>query len=341
MGRPMARPTIRDVARHANVSLGTVSRVLNGHANVDAVLRGNVERAIVDLNYSPDTVARSMRNGATQMIGVMVRDIVIPSLAGFVRAIQDELFGAGYVPLIACSDNHKEREIALLELFARRRMQGVIMLSASDLDPELVAARSSLASALVLFDRKNPEDRDAVLVEHAAGMRETVEYLLGMGHRRIGMLTGPLEISPTGERIAGYEEAHLTFGIEPALDLVMPIGFEDDSSRGAVAHLLSLPEPPTAIITGGIQMLPGAMTAVREKGLSIPGDVSLIGSIDSDLAKLAVPPVTVIHWDYEAIGRTAARLVLQRIAEPDRPPQRVRFPTRLIKRGTTAPPKTP
>lgn len=335
----MGRPTIRDVARQANVSLGTVSRVLNGYADVDATLRRNVEKAIAELDYSPDSMAQGMRNGETRMIGVMVRNIVIPSLAGFVRAIQDELFGAGYIPLIACSDNIKSREIALLDLFSRRRMQGVIMLGASDTDEELLRARSYFRGPLVLFDRKNPEERDAVLVEHREGVRKAMEYLLGLGHRRIGMITGPLDINPTTERIQGYEETMRDAGIGLAPELVLPIGFSDDASRIAVNSLLEIDDPPTAILTCGIQMLPGALIAIRQKGLVLPHDLSLIASVDSELASLSTPPVTVLDWNYEEIGRGAAQLVLARIADPDRPPQRIRYGTRLIERATCAPPR--
>lgn len=337
----MARPTIKDVARRAKVSLGTASRVLNEFPDVNPTIRRRVKKAIADLGYSPDTLARSMRNGATRMVGIIIRNIIIPSLAGFVRAIQDELFDAGYIPLIACSDNRKERELALLELFSRRRMEGVIMLSASDTDAELIDARASLSVPLVLFDRAVPENRDSVLVTHRSGLREATAYLLGLGHKRIALVTGPMGIYPTAERLEGYREAFVAAGQKASPDLIVASSFENDVSRIAVSNLLARKVRPTAIIMGGTTTLPGAILAIKQRGLIIPENISLIGAIDSDLSALSEPPVTVIHWDYEAIGRAAAQLLLQRIANPNLAPQRHSFPTKLIVRGTCAPPPGP
>jgi LacI family transcriptional regulator len=334
----MGRPTIKDVARRAKVSLGSVSRVLNNYPDVNPAIRKKVGKAIADLGYSPDSLARGMRSGATRMVGVLIRNIIIPSLASFVRAIQDELFDAGYVPLIACSDNQKEREMALLDLFASRRMEGVIMLSASDRDATLVAAREALALPIVLFDRAVPENRDSVLVDHRRGLHEATAHLLALGHTRIALVTGPRGIYPTVERLAGFRAAHAEAGLKIDPDLIVTRSFEDDVTRTAVAELLARKSRPTAIIMGGTTTLPGAMQMIKQQGLRIPEDISLIGAIDSDLSALADPPVTVIHWDYEAIGRAAAQILLQRIANPHQAPQRHTFPTRIIFRESCAPP---
>jgi LacI family transcriptional regulator len=335
----MGRPTIKDVAHRAKVSLGSVSRVLNDFPDVNPAIRKKVGKAIADLGYTPNAMARSMRSGATGMVGVLVRNIIIPSLASFVRAIQDELLDAGYVPLIACSDNHRDREMALLDLFAQRQMEGVIMLSASDRDAKLVAARTALSVPVVLFDRAVPEDRDCVLVDHRGGVYEATAHLLGMGHKRIALVTGPRGIYPTTERLAGYRAAYGAAGIHPAPALVVTRSFEDEVTRAAVSELIARKDRPTAIIMGGTTTLPGAMATIKQQGLVIPNDISLIGAIDSDLSALATPAVTVIHWDYEAIGRAAAKLLLQRIANPHHAPQRQTFPTKIIFRESCAPPR--
>lgn len=333
-----SRPTIKDVARLANVSLGTASRVLNGRADVAPALRERVEHAISSLGYVPDTTAQTMRSGATRMVGVMVRNIIIPSLAGFVRGVEDELFAAGYVPLIACSDDRKDRELALLSLFSHRRMDGIIMLSASDVDPELVAARAGLAAPLVLFDRAAPLDRDAVLVAHREGMIEAVRHLYDLGHRRIALLTGSSDVFPAAERVRGYTEALAAAGIPADPELLVTRSFEDAAGEAELREMLGKLNRPTAVIVGGIAMLPGALRSIRAAGLAVPYDLSLIAATDSDLAALSQPPVTVVDWDYMAMGRTAARLLLERIAEPGLPPRQRVFATRLIKRGTCASP---
>jgi DNA-binding LacI/PurR family transcriptional regulator len=148
------RATIRDVAREAGVSLGTASRVVNGVPNVSAAVRARVEQAIARLGYKPDPQAQGLRGGATRTVGIIVRDITIPALAGFVRTVQDTVLKAGYTLLITCSEDRPEREIELLSLMAERRVDGVIMTTCSEADPELAAAREALSLPLVMLDRK-------------------------------------------------------------------------------------------------------------------------------------------------------------------------------------------
>lgn len=334
----MSRPTIKDVANAAGVSLGTASRVLNSQTNVNPAIRARVEQAIAELGYAPDTVAQSMRRGATRTVGVLVRDITIPSLAGFVRAVQDELEAEGYAPLIACSDDRKERELQLMRLFERRRVDGMIMLSSSETDPDLVAAMQNYSTPVVLFDRATPDTLDSVLVEHYEGMQRAVSYLLGLGHLRIALITGSENVYPARERVRGYCSAYREAGIEVSSELIRARSFTDDAAFMEVMNLLDLPEPPTAIVAGGIAMISGPVRALRARGLRIPHDVSLIGASDSDLMQLLDPPITTIRWSYDELGRTSARLLLNRIKNPDPPVRRATFPTEFLIRGSCSPP---
>jgi LacI family transcriptional regulator len=341
------RITIREVALKAGVSLGTASRVVNGMSNVAPDLRKRVQGAIARLGYKPDMVAQSMRSGATRAVGILVRDIANSALAGFVRAAQEALHEAGYALVLACSEEERERELDFLNLIARRRVDGLIMTTASERDTRLLEARRSLDLPIVLFDREIPESMDAILIAHDQGVRQAIEYLHAMGHRRIALVTGSDAVYPGRARIRGYREAHKALGLSFDRSLLRTEGFSEDAAFMETSTLLSLPHPPTAIIAGGISMLPGALRAVRARGLRVPEDVSLIGSGDSDLAALATPSISVIRWSYSELGRTGARLLLdrlERIGRTGRPhageplaPRRIVVPTEFVTRESCGP----
>jgi LacI family transcriptional regulator, galactose operon repressor len=334
------RPTIKDVARKARVSLGTASRVINGNRSVRDEIRGRVEQAIVELGYRPDAVAQSMRRGATRTIGIVIRDIAVPVLASFVKSAQEVLREAGYTLIVASSEDRRERELDILNAFSRQRIDGLIITTASEHDSQLLKARESLGAPVVMLDREVPAAFDAVLVAHREGTRHAVEHLLELGHRRIALLTGSETVRPSMERVLGYQDAFKARGIDVDPDLIRTSSFSADSSYVETSALLGQSDPPTAIIAGGIAMLPGSLRAIRAHSLRIPGDISLIGTCDSDLAELATPAITLIHYDFAEIGRTAAQFVLDRIErDPERPPRRVKFATQLILRASCTPPR--
>ncbi|WP_196812897.1 LacI family DNA-binding transcriptional regulator [Cupriavidus sp. WS] len=335
----MKSVTIRDVAREAGVSVGTASRVINEASNVEPENRVRVRAAIEKLGFVPNRAAQSMRNGSNREIGIIVRDITIPVLAGFVKAAQSVFDQAGYVLLISSAENEKSRELELLSLLRRRRVDGLIMTTASQVDAQLASAREHLGFPVVLFDRDIANAADCVLIDHAEGMRQAVSHLLSLGHRRILLVTGDLETYPAQSRIQGYRQAHQAAGIPVDEALIHAGSFEASSAFVETASMLGMTNRPSAVIAGGIGMLPGVMKAVRAHSLRIPEDISVIGNGDSDLAVLASPAITVIKWDYSELGRTSARMILDRIASRAVPAQRrILFPTELVIRGSCAAP---
>jgi LacI family transcriptional regulator len=335
------RPTIKDVARRAGVSLGTASRVLNGHKSVSDAMRTRVEQAMRDLGYRPDAVAQSMRRGVTRTIGILIRDITVPVLAGFVKSAQDILHDAGYTLFLAGSEDRRERELEILNAYSRRRIDGLIMTTASEHDPVLLKAREALRIPVVLLDRDTPVTFDAVQIAHREGTRQAVNQLLDLGHRRIALLSGPETVRPASDRLLGYQDAFKARGLDFDPDLVRTQSFTADFGYVETATLLNQPQSPTAIVVGGIAMLAGALRAIRAHSLRIPEDISVIGSSDSDLAELATPAITVVRWNFAEIGKAAAQLVLDRIErDPDRPPRRVKFPTEFVQRASCGPPRT-
>jgi len=331
--------TIRDVAKAAAVSLGTVSRVLNQHETVSAEIRERVEKAIRNLGYTPNAVAQSMRNKHTRTVGCIIRDINLPALAAFVRAAHDVLFEAGYALLLTNSEGQRHREMELVSILRSRKADALIIAHHSEQDEELHLTLKSTGIPVVLVDREYPSWADAVTVDHRDGIRRATEYLLQLGHRRIALITGSPALFPARERIAGFEAAHKAFGVKPVPQLVRKGSFLADYAFQQTSILVMSKAPPTAIIAGGIDVLPGVLRALRTRGLSIPKDISLVAASDSDLAQLSVPPITVESWDYAEIGRIAANLVLEHINNRGRSePRRVLVPAGLIQRGSCGPP---
>lgn len=332
--------TIRDVAREAKVSLGTVSRVLNQHESVSGEIRERVERAIRALGYTPNAVAQSMRKKRTRTVGCIIRDINLPALAAFVRAAHDAFFQAGYALLLTNSEGQRHREMELVALLSSRKADALIIAHHSEQDEELHQMLKAADIPVVLVDREYPAWADAVMVDHRGGVRRATEQLLQLGHRRIALITGSPALYHGRERIAGFEAAHRAFGVKPVQRLIRRESFLADYAFQQTSILVTGKDPPTAIVAGGIDVLPGVLRALRTRGLSIPGDISLVAASDSDLAQLSEPPITVESWDYAEIGRIAAQLVLERLATKGKAePRRVLVPAELVQRGSCAPPR--
>ncbi len=332
--------TIRDVATAAGVSTGTVSRVLNAKATVHPDIRRKVQRAIDDLGYTPNAVAQSMRIRSTHTIGCILREINIPQLAGFVKAAHDVLDEVGFSLLISNSEGRKERERELLSRLSRRQADGVMMGPYTPIEGEFEAFLRDLDIPIVLIDRDQPDWADAVMANHAEGMRLAVGHLLDLGHRRIALITGDGWLYPARERVRGYQDAYAARGLEPDPSLVHSGSFLPGAGFRITSALLGQRNPPTAIISGGIDMLAGVLRAVRGRGLRIPDDVSVIASGHSELAELVSPAVAVVGWDQAEVGRIAAGMLLDRIRN-DGPhePRSVLVPNEFIPRASIGPPK--
>jgi LacI family transcriptional regulator len=336
----MRKVTIRDVARAAGVSVGSVSRVLNNSAHVSPDLRFRVEQAVSELGFVPSFFAQGMRGTVTHMIGIIVRDIASPLLARFVRAAQEELEATGYVVLVACHDERKERELDLLRILTKRHVDGLIMTTSSEDDAELVRLRELLRVPVVLYDREIPRTCDSVRIAHKAVTRRALDYLLDLGHRRIALVTGAPLVFPSRARLEAYDEAFAARGLAVDPRFVRARSFSAFNSFAEICGLLDLADRPTALLLGGIDMLAEALRAVHDRGLAVPGDISLIGAGDSALARLATPPVTVVSWDFANLGQASAHLLKERLTgTADMAPRHITFPAELVIRGSCAPPR--
>lgn len=334
----MKKPTIRDVAIEAGVSLGTASRVVNGHVAVNPHMRKLVETAVEKLGYRPDAVAQSMRLGTTRTVGILIRDFSSPAFVNFANVAQTKLFNAGYVTLLAGYDDRPEREVEILHAFAQRRIDGLIITTSDDSNTRVARARGHMEIPTILFDRDSDRDKDIIAIDHAEGIRTAMHHLFEFGHRRIALITGPVGVRPGRERVKGYERASLDAGHDVDPSLVRAGSFSADYGHQQTLSLFRSRRRPTAVIVGGVNLLSGVLRAIRTTGLRVPDDVSLIGSTNPELCELVTPTVTELRVDYPAIGEQASALMIGRLqGSIDGPPRILGFGTELLQRQSCGP----
>jgi LacI family transcriptional regulator len=331
------RATIRDVAEAAGVSLGTASRALNraGRVSEEAIVA--VSKAARKLGYEPDAVAQSMRTRSTASVGLLVSDIANPLYARMIGTLEATLQAAGYMLLLANTHNDAKREKALIDMFRRRRVDGLILGPCAQESPSMLE-QLAVELPLVAVDRDVADSGTAVHVDHFHGALQATRYLLGLGHTDIALLTPASTLRPGRERIAGFQDAFRARGMEPAARLIRGERSAMEFAFSEALSLLSAPEAPTAFICLGTRILAGVLQALRHSGRTVPEDISVIGIGDTDLSRLFSPPITTLAWDLEAVGTSAAELLLKRLDQgPGTESGRVVITTQLILRDSCGP----
>lgn len=337
--KPAAKPsTIRDVARVASVSVGTVSRSLNAPATVRPATLEKVRAAIAALEFRPDSRAQNMRRRNTMTVGLIVDDITNPLHGETFKAADAELRKHGYSLYLVNTNGLADEEAAAIDLLQHGRADGIIMTLNNEGDARTHRRLIDLRIPVVLLDRDIPLEIDAVLTDHAAGLMQAAHYLIGLGHRRIALLTASDQIRPGRERVRGFVEAFQRNGLPVPEALIRAKSLSVEFGLREANLLFQQHEPPTAIIAAGNRILVGVLRAVQQRGLRIPQDLSLISCDQTDLALLYPGPITLVDRDIHDIGRTAAQLLLERIGQSGGgPAQRIVMPTRLILGGSCGP----
>jgi LacI family transcriptional regulator len=334
-------PTITDVATLAGVSRSSVSRYLNGHSVRRAEL---ISRAIRELGYEPSPIARSLRSGRTQAVGVIVADVANPFFASVFKGIEAEIRAsvAGSrmpVQLLLCNTEESlERLLELLDALSGR-VDGLIIAPPVETPPPEDLLRQRVP--VVLLDREfaGAPFADTVLVDNEGGMRSAVEHLAKLGHTHIGLVSGPCDTTPGRGRLAGYRAGLEATGLQWQEELVVSGDFRETGGRAGAARLLELDRPPTALVSANNLMSLGALALLAERDVKIPEDLSFVGFDDLEAAALLRPPITTISRPMAEQGAEAMRLLRARLRGEEGPPQRIVLPTRLTIRGSTAPPR--
>jgi LacI family transcriptional regulator len=339
-GRAERGPTIKEVARLAGVAPSSVSRAMNGHADVSEVLRQRVMQAASQLGYQPDLLAQSLRRGATRTVGFIVRDISVPLFAGIVKGAEQELESRGYSILLTNSLRSPALEAKHIGVLCQRRVDGLILSLQSERAAETVNALRRVQVPVVLLDREvSGVSADAVLFDHASGVRDAVTALLGLGHRRVGFVLGSPLTRASRDRLrgfrSGFERAGLPLRCEDVRQMeVYAPGFAAEATRS----LLGRPSPPTALVAGDAQLGVGMLLALKGLGLRHGADVSVVVCDDVELFQAMDPPVSVVARNAEDMGVLAARLLAQRLRDHAAPRMEEVLPTEFVLRGSVLPP---
>jgi LacI family transcriptional regulator len=334
--RQRSRPTrIRDVAELAAVSVATVSRVLNGEPNVDAELRERVRAAAAQLGYRPNRLARNLRRQQMEAIGIVVPDIENPHFAEIVRIIENTVLPLGYRVLVCNTDEDSDRQAASLRMLADERVSGIV-LSASDPTGDIGQLRD-LEIPVVAIDRALKDTAtDTVVVDNVPAVKDATQRLITAGHRRIAFIGGRTEVETGSERQEGYLAAMEAAGLVPVL---ADGGFRRDVARAAVTAQLRGEDPVSALMIANNLMALGALAAIRECGLQVPGDIAVISVDNPPWAELLEPPLTVLAQPIRAMATRAVDLLIRRIRGERFPVARDVYPLDLILRRScgTAP----
>ncbi|MGR9151404.1 LacI family DNA-binding transcriptional regulator [Rhizobium leguminosarum] len=337
----MSKVGIREVAKLAGVSTGTVSRILNDHPSVTKELRARVTTIIKDLGYTPDPSARSMRGKVSRLIGIVIPDLTNPFFAELVQSAEQAAANHGYNIIVMTSFDHAAKEADRIKQLTSRKVDGIMLVPSNDFH----TLKLPKGLPIVVVDRLMP-GYSGIAADHRNGVRLGVEHLLQLGHRRIGFISGPSHSVPANDRLRGYLDA-----IEQAREqadgtrmagppLIAEAAFDYESGRSAGNYLLARArnERPTAIFASSDQQAIGCMRAAHDLGIPIPAALSILGFDGIPLASMTTPRLTTVKQPIQDIAAAAVAVLLNKQTAPelDNP---ILFACEILKGETTASPQ--
>ena len=331
--------TIQDVARDAGVSTATVSRVFSAPELVLETTRNKVMEAVNRLGYEPNFAAKSLRTLRTEKILVTVPDISNPFFSQVIRGVEEAALAAGYSVLLGDTRHEETREEQYAAMFRRKEADGLIFLGhrLPDVLAEMVAAKGPKTPIVNGCEFRPGLAVSSAHIDNERAAAEVVEFLYGLGHTRVGVVTGPLASPISSDRLSGVLSAAQRHGHASALR--MAIGdFSIESGVRQTGELLDEPGRPTAIFCFSDEMAMGALEAIRQRGLRCPEDVSLVGFDDIRFAEYLHPKLTTVSQPKEQIGHEVVRLLMDILSGRATALQNVTLPHQLVVRSSTAPP---
>jgi LacI family transcriptional regulator len=328
-------PTIREVAQQAGVSDATVSHVINNTRFVMPETRERVITAMNALNYRPNALARSLRQGKTNTLGLILPDSANPFFAEISRSIEDEAYKLGFSVILCNTERDLKREQFYVDVLSKKQVDGMIFVAAGDQVDSLNFLLGE-GVPVVLIDRelKNSEV-DAVLTDNQQGGYMATRHLIELGHQQIACIAGPSNITPGYERIIGYRKALEESGLQFNEALILYGDYHPESGLQITRELLKRTPRPTAIFALNDLMALGALRAAAEASYPVPDALAIIGFDDIELACYTNPPLTTISQPKGEMGIQALRLLSDRIADKTISPRRILLQPRLIVRDST------
>lgn len=329
---------MRDVAEHAGVSATTVSHVINETRLVSDELRERVLAAIDELDYRPNHLARSLRRGRTHTIGMIIPTGINPYFAEIAQGVEETSFEEGYSVILCNSKGSPDKARTYADVLVEKQVDGILLVSV-ELSVEGIRTLQAQQVPLVVVNRDISGSRtDSVLVDQAHGSYLGTRHLTGQGHRRVACITGPSDLTPSAERIAGYRQGLAEAGVPVDESLILESSLDFEGGYEAACQLIPMARSPTAVVAGNDLMALGTIRAAREMGRRVPEDLSVVGYDDVILASYSIPPLTTIAQPRHEIGVLAATLLLERMRDPDLPPRQRSLDVSLVVRQSTAPP---
>ncbi|MEV4312092.1 LacI family DNA-binding transcriptional regulator [Actinocrispum sp. NPDC049592] len=334
-------PTLKEVAQRAGVHVTTASRALNPATSslVNPATMRRVQAAARELRYQPNAMARGLKTARSMSVGVLIPDLTNPLFPPIVRGIEDVLASAGYTTLIANTDNDGERQTTLFDTLRARQVDGIIVATAHREDRIFTDAYAE-GTKLVLVNRRiDQSDIPAVTGDDHDGIAMAVRHLIDLGHTKIAHIAGPQNTTTGRARLRAYRQSLEDAGVpaEPSL-VMMTNGFTEVEGARATRTLLDAGRRPTAIVAANDMIALGCLDVFSERRLSCPQDISLVGFNDMPFIDRLTPPLSTVRVPHYQIGAEAARMLLDRLGNPDLPAKSITLPATLVLRESTAPP---
>jgi len=333
-----SRVTIKDVADQADVSIATVSNVLNRPAVVAPATLARVREVIDRLGFVRSSAAHQMRGGTSRSFGAVVLDASNPFSTETIRGLEDAVHEQGAAVVVCSTDGSPEREASYLRLLEEQRVQGIVITPATRSIRHLEALRAR-GTLVVLLDRRSSDNEFcSVSVDHARGGELAARHLFDLGHRRIAFINGPLHLSQCAERRRGMRRAARQSGLDAEESIIEytidPItAFEQ--TEAIVESLLAIPDRPTAVVCVNDQIAFAVLRALAERRVRVPRDMSVVGYDDVDFAAMLTPALTSVRQPKYELGRAAAELLIAETADPQHRHGDIRFEPELIERQST------
>ena len=305
--------TIEEVAKRAKLSISTVSRTVHGSGPVDPATAERVWRAIKELDYRPNTNAQSLVSGRSRMLGLVVSDITNPFFPELIRGFQDVALQNGYDVLVSSTNYDNSRTALCVQRMIDRKVDGVAIMT-SEMDRSLSDQLSSRKVPLVFLDvGKSARGVSNIKVDYAQGISQAVDHLRALNHVRVAFIGGPSTLKSARLRRDAFLNCLGERGVEAHPDLIEEGNHKIDGGLSAITRLLQRQHPPTAVLASNDLTAIGVLRGVRQAGLRVPQDLSVVGFDDIDMAQFTEPPLTTVRLQRSELANLACNALFQSI----------------------------
>jgi len=330
-------PTIRDVARVADVSTSTVSHVINGTRYVSEKTRTKVLDAITQLNYQHNQLASSLRNRKTNTFGVLLPNSANPYFAEILAGIEAVCFDEGYHIILGNAHDDPDRESKYLNVLLSRQVDGILLISTGAFEESIRLLKERNTPVVIIDRSSNQLMIDEISTDNQMGGRIATEHLISLGHREIACITGPTFLPSSVARVDGYRQALANANIEINEDIIVTANFQHKGGYEAAQKLFERSQKPTAIFACNDLMAVGAIAALQNMGFQLPRDVSIVGFDDISLSSYTYPRLTTVAQPARELGHRAVVRLLERLHQPENPINHDLLPVRLVIRDSSVP----